>query len=69
MAGHQKDFLADSRASPGQNKSNTRTFEGQNRLTRTIEDKPKTDLGQAEDKKDLRRAATEGKCNFTDLLL
>ena len=30
-----------------------------------MEDKPRTDLGQAEDKKDLRRAATEGKCNFT----
>ena len=31
-----------------------------------MEDKPRTDLGQAEDKKDLRRAATEGKCNFTE---
>mgnify|MGYP001805142108 CR=1 FL=1 len=30
-----------------------------------MEDKPRTDLGQAEDKKDLQRAATEGKCNFT----
>ena len=29
------------------------------------EDKLRTDLGQAEDKKDLRRAATKGKCNFT----
>ena len=32
-----------------------------------MEDKPRTDLGQAENKKDLRRAATEGKCNFTIL--
>ena len=31
-----------------------------------MEDKPRTDLGQAKDKKDLQRAATEGKCNFTD---
>ena len=31
-----------------------------------MEDKPRTDIGQAEDKKDLRRAATEGKCNFTE---
>ena len=30
-----------------------------------MEDKPRTDLGQAEDKKDLQRAATERKCNFT----
>ena len=30
-----------------------------------MEDKPRTDLGQAEDKKGLRRAATEEKCNFT----
>ena len=33
-----------------------------------MEDKPRIDLGQAEDKKDLRRAATEGKCNFTQIL-
>ena len=32
-----------------------------------MEDKPRTDLGQAEVEKDLRRAATEGKCNFTNL--
>ena len=32
-----------------------------------MEDKPRTDLGQAEDKKDLQRAATEGKCNFNGL--
>ena len=35
-----------------------------------MEDKPRTDLGQAEDKKDLQRAAIEGNCNFTtDLML
>ena len=32
----------------------------------TYEDKPWTDLGQAEDKKDFQRAATEGKWNFTE---
>ena len=30
-----------------------------------MEDKRRTDLRQAEDKKDLQRAATKGKCNFT----
>ena len=34
-----------------------------------MEDKPRTDLGKSEDKKDLQRAATEGKGNFTELLL
>ena len=29
-----------------------------------MEDKPRTDLGQAEDKKDLRRAAYRGKVQF-----
>ena len=29
-----------------------------------MEDKPRTDLGQAKDKKDLRRAATRGKLQF-----
>ena len=32
-----------------------------------MEDKPRTDLWQAKDKKkDLQIAATEGECNFTD---
>ena len=34
-----------------------------------MEDKPRTDLGQAEDKKYLRRADTGGKCNFTDNII
>ena len=29
-----------------------------------MEDKPRTDLGEAEDKKDLRRAAYRGKVQF-----
>ena len=32
-----------------------------------MEDKPRTDQGQTEDKKDLLRAVTEGKCNFTEI--
>ena len=35
MAKTSKGLSADSRASPGQNKGNTRTFEGQKRLTGT----------------------------------
>ena len=34
-----------------------------------MEDKPRTDLGQAEDKKDLRRAAYRGKVQFYRILL
>ena len=34
-----------------------------------MKNKPRTDLRQAEDKKDLQRAATEGKCNFTNTSL
>ena len=46
----------------------TRIFQDNERLKRTYEDKLRTDLGRAEEqKKDLQRAATEGKCNFTKL--
>lgn len=34
-----------------------------------MEDKPRTDLGQAEDKKDLRRAAYRGKVQFYPIFL
>ena len=33
------------------------------------EDKPRTNQGQAKDEKHLRRAATEGNCNFTNNIL
>ena len=33
-----------------------------------MEDKPRTELGQAEDKKDLRRAAYRGKVQFYRIL-
>ena len=56
----------------GQAQDRTRAPQGylkdKTRQTKTYEDKPRTDLGQAEDKQGkLRRAATEGKCNFIEL--
>ena len=51
MARTSKGFCAASRASSGQNKGNTMTFQRQKRLNRTYEDKPTIVLGQAQDKK------------------
>ena len=54
MARTSKGFCAGSRANPGQNKDNTGISEGQKKINK---------------EKDLRKAATEGKCNFTNYLL
>ena len=66
--GHLKDFVQ----TQGQAQDRTRATRGhlkdKKRQTRTYEDKPRTDLGHAEVKMDLERAATEGKCNFTENL-
>ena len=64
MARTSKGSCADSRASSGQNKGNTRTFEGQKRQTRTYEDNSRTDLGQAEDKTGLAKGSHRGKVQF-----
>ena len=55
MARTSKGFCADSRASSGQNKGNTKTFQGliDRNLKRAYEDKHSTGLGQAKDNRGL----------------
>ena len=59
MARTSKGYCADLRANSGRNKGNMRTFQGQKRLNKTNENKPRTDLGQAEDKKGLPQPRRE----------